>query len=83
MQTLSIVEDCPGDTSCAAFPTRGDRIAMAQAAFNEYGEADGTEFADFLLDVLAFGRSEFELSDAWLKAAWEQVKREEKESSES
>jgi hypothetical protein len=44
--------DCTGDTDCPAFPTVSDRMAMAEAAFNEYSEADGTTFTDFVHDVM-------------------------------
>ncbi len=47
-------EDCPGTTDCPNFPTIKDRIDMADAAYAEYSESDGTPAVDFLSDVLLF-----------------------------
>lgn len=43
--------NCTGDKECWAFPTVADRLAMVTAAFEEYSEADGTHFLDFIQDV--------------------------------
>jgi len=43
--------DCARTTNCACFPTVPDRVAMAQAAFDAYAEADGTSLDDFLADI--------------------------------
>lgn len=49
---------CDATTSCAGFPTVKDRISMAQAAYEEYAESDGTSVIDFALDVLLFTQSQ-------------------------
>ena len=49
---------CNGTIDCPGFPTVQDRIHMAGAAYEEYGESDGTSVIDFALDVLLFAKSE-------------------------
>jgi hypothetical protein len=50
--------ECNGTTDCPGFPTIQDRINMAQAAYEEYAESDGTSVIDFALDVLLFTQSQ-------------------------
>jgi hypothetical protein len=51
-------EGCSGDTACLEFPTIHDRLAMAQAAYREYSEADDTPLVDFVADVLLLAMAE-------------------------
>ncbi len=44
---------CDATRNCPSFPTVEDRIVMAQAAYGEYAEPDGTSLLDFALDVLS------------------------------
>src|SRR5947209_7962021 len=50
---------CDGTPDCPGFPTVEDRVRMAQAAYEEYAESDGTSVIDFALDVLLFAQSRF------------------------
>jgi len=43
---------CPGDKTCGVFPSRQDHINHAEAAYALYAKADGTEFQDFVIDVI-------------------------------
>ena len=67
---------CDGATDCPNFPTVTDRINMAQAAYEEYAEEDGTSEIDFALDVLLFVRSEHEGDSTLLPRLAKQAARE-------
>lgn len=67
--------DCDGDTDCDRFPTVNDRIAMAEAAYEEYAGGDGTVLSDFVLDVLLFLKSNgWSLKD--IKEHWKSATQE-------
>ena len=48
---------CTECTDCEAFPTVRDRLTMAQAAYDEYAEADSSSVTAFALDVLLLAQS--------------------------
>jgi len=59
-------DNCPGKETCEYFPTTGDRIAMARAAYEAYAEADGTDLGDFVQSVAMLARSEGLVETVWL-----------------
>jgi hypothetical protein len=67
---------CDGTTKCPGFPTVKDRISMAQAAYEEYAESDGTPVVDFALDVLLFTQSQSPVDSTLLPRLAKQARRE-------
>jgi len=67
---------CDGTTNCTGFPTATDRINMAEAAYGEYAESDGTTVIDFTLDVLLFAQSEHSADKTLLTRLARQAGRE-------
>jgi hypothetical protein len=67
---------CDSTTDCPGFPTVEDRIRMAQAAYEEYAQSDGTSVIDFALDVLLFTQSQSAQDATLLPRLSKQARRE-------
>lgn len=65
---------CDGTTDCVGFPTVKD--SMAQAAYEEYAESDGSSVIDFALDVLLFTQSQSAADTTLLPRLTKQAGRE-------
>ncbi len=55
---------CAGNKDCLYFPTPEDRMNMAEAAFQEYAEADGNSFDDFCRDVQLLAEQRYSMKVA-------------------